>query len=572
MAKRKPSETNLPLIISLVFFVLTTIGLGVFCYVLYSDMESKDAEVAKAKDEVKKLRDQKDEAVQIARVQRVYFGVPNDDDLAGVEADVKPGTAAYNHLEKLIQETQARTTKLGAATAKRFEEDLNKAVENSVEQTIDARKKDPKAPVIGVKLDLSKVNYNEDLGFWKPAINPATGGLSRPTGSMLDVIVRSKIQRDIALQQSVQDRNGYEKGVQTMTTATTDAQKARQNYNNQADALPKKFNDDLAELQADFARRKADFDKKELASRTEIASLKDQIAKANNENRRLKDEVTDLNGKLDALVLRTTPKADPLKYDEARGHVTKRFADKTVEIDLGSNDRVREGLTFSVLPREYRVQGEQSRMREIRIPDGRGGFKSEVVFVPKATIEVIEVLGPTSSRAKITDEMDPVRDGAMPGDLLYSAAWRPGAPEHIALIGIFDVNGDGADDIDQVVRDFRKMGVLVDAWYNPLKNNGNMTFGGWEGTINDQTRYIVKGYFPDPINDATREKMSELNGKLKAALEDAKRSGAQVVGIKEFFPRMGYKIRMDVTDDQVRQAARRYLDPGAGPMPGKKDN
>src|SRR5207248_1388521 len=133
-----------------------------------------------------------------------------------------------------------------------FEDDVNKTIEASVEQTLDARKKDPKAPVVVAKMDLGKINYAEDLGFWKPAIDPKTNGLARPTSSLLEVFVKSKQQRDIALQASSLDRAGYDKGVQTMTVATKDAEKARQNFTTQADALPKKFNDDLAEAQADF--------------------------------------------------------------------------------------------------------------------------------------------------------------------------------------------------------------------------------------------------------------------------------------------------------------------------------
>src|SRR5262245_59398294 len=84
MAKSKSKETSLPLIISLVFFVLTTVGLGIFCYVLYSDMETKDAEVAKKTKEVSDIRGQLKDAELVARVDRAYFGVEKDDDLSTI--------------------------------------------------------------------------------------------------------------------------------------------------------------------------------------------------------------------------------------------------------------------------------------------------------------------------------------------------------------------------------------------------------------------------------------------------------------------------------------------------------
>ena len=48
MAKRVAKETNLPLVISLVFFVLTTIAFGVMWYMQYSDQQTKDEAVKKA--------------------------------------------------------------------------------------------------------------------------------------------------------------------------------------------------------------------------------------------------------------------------------------------------------------------------------------------------------------------------------------------------------------------------------------------------------------------------------------------------------------------------------------------
>jgi hypothetical protein len=354
----------------------------------------------------------------------------------------------------------------------------------------------------------------------------------------------------------------------TAATNSIDATaKERKNYVDIAKTLPDKYNADLAAAQAAFDKRAKDFDNEITKIRGDLSKSNDEKDKLTTQNTRLKKDVEELNSQIGSLLARQKP-ADPLKFDEPQGKITRRLGDNVIEIDLGSASRVKEGLTFSILPADYQAAGEQSRLRKIRVPDGRGGYRDEVVFIPKAKIEIIEVLGPNSSKAKITEEFDDIRDKAMPGDLLYSTAWRKGQPERIALIGIFDVNGDGSDDLEQVVRDLRKMGVLVDAYYDPNKKNDDGTFGGWVGKIGDQTRYIVKGYFPDPIaNDPNLAKMSELNGRFTKGLTEATKSGASLVGLKDFFPRMGYKIRMDVSDDHIRQAARKYLDPVSSAPP-----
>ena len=168
-----------------------------------------------------------------------------------------------------------------------------------------------------------------------------------------------------------------------------------------------------------------------------------------------------------------TGKTDAFQFDEPQGKVRNRLAEGIIEIDIGSAARVKPGLTFTVLPSDFPEKGRQSRMRVFRIPDERGIYKSVERFVEKGTIEVIEVLSPTLSRARITSEGDYIRDGISKGDLLYNAVWRKGAADHIALVGIFDTNGDGTDDIVKVVRELKEMGVIVTPTSISASGNGS---------------------------------------------------------------------------------------------------
>src|SRR4051812_12332850 len=102
----KPKETNLPLIIALVFFILTTIGLGVFCYTQFAEIDTANAAKEAATKEVAAGRKKLLEMELEGRVQRVFFGIeradPSDparDDLSVVLTDVKEGDAAFQHLQ-----------------------------------------------------------------------------------------------------------------------------------------------------------------------------------------------------------------------------------------------------------------------------------------------------------------------------------------------------------------------------------------------------------------------------------------------------------------------------------------
>lgn len=561
----KSKETNLPLIIALVFFILTTIGLGVFCYTQFAEIDTANATKETANKEVTASRKKITDMELEMRVQRVFFGIEEEKDRETVETDVKEGDAAFLALKKLVDTTKAKTAKTNKDLVAAFEAYVSKTVDEGVK----ARAADPKAPI---KLNLAAYDYKDDLSFWDAKIDSKTNQLVRPTGNLLDVVVRSKIMRDLALKQAGNDQTGYIQSVIAATKATDDTRKERDNFVKTAADLPNKYIKDLADAQAAFDKRKNDFDKEITKIRGDLSKAQDEKDKLNTQNTRLKKDVEELNGQIAGLLNRQKP-VDPLKFDEPQGKLTRRLGDNIVEIDIGSASRVKEGLTFTILPSDYQAAGEQSRMKKIRVPDGRGSFRDEVVFVPKAKIEIIEVLGPNSSKAKITEEYDDIRDKAMPGDLLYSSAWRKGQPERIALIGIFDVNGDGSDDLEQVVRDLKKMGILVDAYYDPSKKNDDGTFGGWVGKIGDQTRYVVRGYFPDPIpNDPNLAKMSDLNARFSKGLGEAQKSGASIVGVKDFFPRMGYKIRLDVSDDHIRQAARKYLDPVSSAPPPMNPN
>ena len=233
----------------------------------------------------------------------------------------------------------------------------------------------------------------------------------------------------------------------------------------------------------------------------------------------------------------------------------RKLPEGVVELNIGSAAGVKPGLTFTVLPRDFPEKGRQSRMRILRVPDGSGGFKSVESFVPKGSLEIYEVAGPNLWLARIHpgSELDSIRDGVTVGDLIYNSAWRKGVADHIALVGIFDINGDGTDDIESVVRELTKMGIPVDAYYDMKKR-------AWVGQVTERTRYIVEGYLP--INTATepnRDEKTKLLDAIGKAIMEGRQKGVESVNFRDFFARMGYKFRLDVTDDKINQATAPYL-------------
>jgi hypothetical protein len=141
----------------------------------------------------------------------------------------------------------------------------------------------------------------------------------------------------------------------------------------------------------------------------------------------------------------------------------------------------------------------------------------------------------------------------LPGDLIYNAVWRKGQSDHVALVGIFDINGDGTDDIATVVRDFSRMGITVDA-YLDLKTRK------WVGKLTERTRYLVNGYSPTTTtNDPNVKDKTEILHAMKQARDDATAQHVVIVPARDFFGRVGYKAKVDVSEDRINQAASKYL-------------
>jgi len=510
MAKKTKKETSLPLIISLVFFVLLSIGLGVFCYVLNSDMAQKEKAADDAKKELKNARDLSKEAELIARIQRIYLGLDDGEDRTVVGTDVAEGSKPALALKDL----QDKVAKKLAV--------------------------DPLPP----DFDFWKIEFDEK----KMLKLPAKGG------GLMDVVAPLYDRSNKAVTANAAAAKGFDTARKDMDSKVKSADDARVAFDKAATDIPARFIADLKKANDQKDTIRTTFQKEIVDVRKSEDALKDDIAARELALTKLREQLKGVQADLSILNEKAKAKQDVFQFDEPQGKILRRLVENNVvEIDLGSAALVRPGLTFTVLPYDFPEKGRQSRMFVERVPDERGNYKANVVFRPKATIEVIEVLGPNLSRARITEEYSDIRDRAMPGDLLYNSVWRKGGAAHIVLVGIFDVNGDGTDDIEAVVRDLTKMGIPVDAYYDLRTRK-------WVGRITDQTRYVIEGYTPsNSANDPNQKAKSDMIAGLTAAKDEARNKGIAIVNFRDVFPRMGYKANLHVSEDRINQAAARYL-------------
>ena len=129
----------------------------------------------------------------------------------------------------------------------------------------------------------------------------------------------------------------------------------------------------------------------------------------------------------------------------------------TVHINLGSDDRIYQGLTFSVYDRAAGIPR-----------DGK----------PKAQIEVFAIDRKASTaRVLSSDRKNPIATG----DHIANLIWDPTKQNQFVVVGEFDVNGDGKPDYDGQV----KVEALIQRW-------GGVT----SKEVTSLTDYVILGVEP----------------------------------------------------------------------------
>jgi len=141
---------------------------------------------------------------------------------------------------------------------------------------------------------------------------------------------------------------------------------------------------------------------------------------------------------------------------------------KIVHLNIGSNDHVYQGLTFSVYEKNMPIP-----------KDGKG----------KAEIEVFSVEKDISS-ARITHSQ--IKRHVVVGDIVANLIWDSDKTSVFAIAGEFDLDGDGEADYNAV----DKLKALIEKWGGRAIDN-----------ISVNTDFLVLGSTPEVLKKPTFEQM-----------------------------------------------------------------
>lgn len=217
-------------------------------------------------------------------------------------------------------------------------------------------------------------------------------------------------------------------------------------------------------------------------------------------------------------------------------------------VNVGRADGAGEGLTFGI----YGID--------------RSGFTQNL---PKANLEIIRVLGDHRALARILDYQ--VTAPVVPGDKIFNPVWDRGRKTSIAILGIIDMDGDGAADNDEFKH-------IVERWGGVVAAEVDLKTFKPIGRITTETDWLVEGKIPEPAEagDVEAADAQNIRNAILAATskfrKEAQINGVRPVNVHNFLAYMGYRpVRKtqglgeeDIYRKTARDQAARRIQPNPG--------
>ena len=299
---------------------------------------------------------------------------------------------------------------------------------------------------------------------------------------------------------------------------------AAQEQTKQANAQAQSFKDELAEARVTFKgevtrvqQEKEDhfasYRKKEKTLQVALIATGKKVEEG-------EKAVSNLQGTITQQTKRITELLDePFETPDGRIAWVNQAAG-TVWVNLGLADGLRRQVTFSVYDHEALNVAPGAGRKD----DSEQQDSGRKVDERKGKIEITRVLDQHLAEARIVEDF--AADPILPGDQIFSPAWKPGRKVRFALVGFMDIDGDRLSDRDLVRNVITMSGGRIDA---EVHDDGEL-----EGTLDVNTRYLVRGDQPDGGNAKLLQEYSKLVG-------TAQTLGIQEITLPMLLELMGYK-------------------------------
>jgi hypothetical protein len=361
------------------------------------------------------------------------------------------------------------------------------------------------------KLETITAESNKDMETYAGSLDATTRNYRKVLAYLNDELGKKNVA--VAEQQ---------KSVQELKDKIAALEIIKQPQIDEAQAGHKVAIDDLAKRTQQFEEDRREFTGKTTADEDKLAKAhKDAdvvLTKAQAEKKKLEEllaeEVKRKQVKIDQV-----NKLTKITFETPLGKIRwVNQRERTVWIDLGRADAIPRQLIFAVYS---------------------GNTQNVTSASKKGGIEVSRILGDHLSEARIVD--DNVSDPLLPGDVVHTPLWTPGAREKFAFTDGMDIDGEGTSRPDALRNLITMSGGEVVA---ELSDKGER-----KGQMDGTTRFLIVG------KEHTQQTPEALIKARTAMLREAEKLGVQTVNLTDFLRRIDYKNLTPVT----------HFGPGADP-------
>ena len=501
MAKKKGDGKNLGLIITLVFFVLTTVILGVTTYMGFSDQETK--EVAKKEAEKQKLvaDADKDYYRMRDRVLRSWIGYP----VAGVEA------------AQIAAEKQKFDTNLYPPAANQKDKEELAKVFKTLNEAMPWDASKDATPTLTYEQRLAKLNT--EVADWKAKTKKAEDATKKAEADKKDA-EDAKDKEIAALKKSYADFSTKLDGELKKGLLEIGAKQS---------------------LAADEGVKRAEFMRqKELAStkadklEKQLKEVEAKLVAVNKEKKTALDDLSETKTRLDALSERAGVDKSAIEAASLDASARKVLESWTKSWSIVALDRRGDNAYIS-------IGSNEGLSPQVTFSIHSVGPNGKLNPTPKGTVEVVRILGGNQALARITSTKDARKDPIVKGDRLFNPTWDPNRHRRVAIAGVADLGGDGGDNSDDLRRLLTRQKVALDA-YIDIKDDKTPKLVGKGVSVN--TDYLVLG---EGLNSLRGGKRFEADYVLKytAHVEklkaDAKNNGVAIISLQRYLDMIGYQ-------------------------------
>ncbi len=346
-----------------------------------------------------------------------------------------------------------------------------------------------------------------------------------PNAAAAPTIVLATLISDLLgkLDKTTAEKNASDQQLATLKARFDDAAKVMEETKQKLTSDVKACEDQVGQIKAEYAKLSALLDQK---SKEQLGTILGDLEKTRAQAKQFNEELLKTQAQLNVAEGRMTAALDkvnevqPAPDKEAPafkvdGHVA--LVDEgagIIQIDLGSEDHIYQGLTFSVYDRAGGIPR-----------DGK----------PKAQVEVFAI-NPKAATARVLtwDRRNPIATG----DLIANLIWDRDRPNQFIVVGEFDLNGDGKPDYDGVT----KIEALIQRWGGTVAKE-----------VTARTDYLILGTEPKVPTQPTPEAQTadptalekynaakQKNDQYNQILQAAKIFGIPVFSYNRFLYFTGY--------------------------------